>query len=1034
MPPDPLNANDPIDYDYVFTQAAEGKGGLDDPANAPAGLSRYYEYTTIDGKQYQFPWKAVATNQSDQVSIKSTKGDFPTTIGFQLTPEGGESKPLSAQASSTPDKKTLSLLGGYHQQLATLSAYVIQQDTVNDTKTATDIAALKIISYSVLQKKVIIVPVNGATASQSSIETALNNIYAQAITEWEVTVQPYTTEAADIPSLSEGESGAFTQFTPGMKAFNKAYKKAHQIDKDAYYIFLVNGTTGLDGHSDRQGYMPFNRQYGYIFLDNLSDDLGTVIAHELGHGAFKLEHPESEFGTTLMKDNLMHGSTAGTALKKYQWDNIHDPLNNSGWQKDDEESGLGGDPEPLIITHIRIKLQELSGQLGSKLFSVIHCETCEENSGTEIADGATFTEIPKTLLNELEYNNATFKLPSTQLVSIEQIRKGTGICYAFYFSADSQNDLEFELEKLLTTPTDESLIDKKLILLDNENNIGYHCTNQLGDWSKVICSYQNGNDLAQSYIDDLFKHLEECQNEFADLASQYETLTPKQITYIYENDQLLTIDPVSGASIKDISENELEQLIANLKNDALSDDDAVIYKKLAKGYQVYVNFGENIIPKSGYDPTGTAKDDSEKVLEQVLNLKLGAINSLTDKNVQNAPGVFNDGKKISIKETDWWESVSNLVSATNEFIADVEIKAKYWDSGDGEYNKNWMNTPPYLSGAGNGVIEEIKEIPELVFMVANIAVDEPTRTKLWNSLKELDREKIANGLYGMGESYVNTFAEGGDPAWHQGGKTTVQVATIFFGGALKKGAGAVKDNIDEISDALKKKADDVLNEALEIMAELKSKVELDDISWSKFEADFDADIVNLKKFGDNPDLVGNWKYLDDAGVDETLRKNLDALTDPDAALDAIQATQKSKPTWEEIKVLFIRGNDFNKKALTKYKYNEINLSTGKRLDSYIPGKEIVSRKATDLSKIKTSTFENYLKELTSKYKKGITIRSNKYKSGSGAIDGSKLSGEYFLEIPTSNIDFFNASKSLQDLAIKYNVKIKVTIQVLKKQK
>ncbi|MEQ9415327.1 MAG: hypothetical protein RIF39_15945 [Cyclobacteriaceae bacterium] len=77
-----------------------------------------------------------------------------------------------------------------------------------------------------------------------------------------------------------------------------------------------------------------------------------------------------------------------------------------------------------------------------------------------------------------------------------------------------------------------------------------------------------------------------------------------------------------------------------------------------------------------------------------------------------------------------------------------------------------------------------------------------------------------------------------------------------------------------------------------------------------------------------------------------------------------------------------------------------------------------------MSEIQPSTFEGYLKELTTKYKKGKIIRSDKYKTGSEAIDGQPLSGDYYLEIPTSNKAFFESSKTFQDLAKQYDVNIK----------
>ena len=99
-----------------------------------------------------------------------------------------------------------------------------------------------------------------------------------------------------------------------------------------------------------------------------------------------------------------------------------------------------------------------------------------------------------------------------------------------------------------------------------------------------------------------------------------------------------------------------------------------------------------------------------------------------------------------------------------------------------------------------------------------------------------------------------------------------------------------------------------------------------------------------------------------------------------------------------------RGNEFNKKAIDNdwYDYNEIHLENGKRLDSYdLDLGEIVSRKATNLEDIELSTFESYLKEMKSKYHKGIRIRSNKYPD----LDGKKLKGKQILEISEANKNF-----------------------------
>ena len=118
-----------------------------------------------------------------------------------------------------------------------------------------------------------------------------------------------------------------------------------------------------------------------------------------------------------------------------------------------------------------------------------------------------------------------------------------------------------------------------------------------------------------------------------------------------------------------------------------------------------------------------------------------------------------------------------------------------------------------------------------------------------------------------------------------------------------------------------------------------------------------------------------------------------------------------------------RGNEFNRKAEKNnwYKYSEVHLENGKRLDSYDAVKgEIVSRKATDLENIELSTFESYLKEMKNKYSAGIKIRSDKYSD----LDGKILEGKQILEIPESNKNFDKIQDYIDLAKNKYNIEIR----------
>ncbi|HEY9049626.1 MAG TPA: hypothetical protein VIN08_27200, partial [Ohtaekwangia sp.] len=134
-------------------------------------------------------------------------------------------------------------------------------------------------------------------------------------------------------TFDDGESGLLTNYTGDMKKVIKAY--GNLLD-NTYYIFLV--TKPKSGAT--LGYMPRSKQAGFIFVDKLnSTTVVNTLAHEIGHGAFNLQHTFKEYPSLAQgsTDNLMDYAN-GTALYKYQWDYIHDPQKVIGLFEDDEDA------------------------------------------------------------------------------------------------------------------------------------------------------------------------------------------------------------------------------------------------------------------------------------------------------------------------------------------------------------------------------------------------------------------------------------------------------------------------------------------------------------------------------------------------------------------------------------------------------------------------------------------------------------------------------------------------------------------------
>ncbi|PPG74786.1 T7SS effector LXG polymorphic toxin [Rathayibacter rathayi] len=85
------------------------------------------------------------------------------------------------------------------------------------------------------------------------------------------------------------------------------------------------------------------------------------------------------------------------------------------------------------------------------------------------------------------------------------------------------------------------------------------------------------------------------------------------------------------------------------------------------------------------------------------------------------------------------------------------------------------------------------------------------------------------------------------------------------------------------------------------------------------------------------------------------------------------------------------GQQFNYQNHHRYPVNELQLGNNKVLDSYIPGKEIVSRKNTQFADIRLETGQQYIDEMLNKYPPGAPIKS-----------GGLLDGDLILEVPVQN--------------------------------
>lgn len=323
--PDVASSEAEIDFEVEFSAHPAQLFGFDDGKELPAGT---HEEVTVQNKTYRVPWKSVEAGAEDRVMATAVgKSDFPGTVGFR------NSAGLVPSRSYDQGQKEIFVKGKEEGAAEAISAYSV---VAGDSAKEIEVGRINVASYARLSNKLILVPVNDAAIPDAGeIEAEVNRIYAQAVADWTIEIAPaFQIEEPYITGLDSAESDWISGFNEKMKRFNRAYQWEKHIEDDAYYLFLIPGSG-----SARAGFMPFRRRFGYIFTENTSD-FARTIAHELGHGAFRLAH-------TFEKFDLRRGATAnlmdyggGTELAKYQWDEVHDPQRMIGWLKDDDESGM----------------------------------------------------------------------------------------------------------------------------------------------------------------------------------------------------------------------------------------------------------------------------------------------------------------------------------------------------------------------------------------------------------------------------------------------------------------------------------------------------------------------------------------------------------------------------------------------------------------------------------------------------------------------------------------------------------------------
>lgn len=299
---------------------------------------KVYEHLNGGNKKpYHVPWKLLPAGESDVVKAKIElidKNFDPEKVIFS-TPQGTTFKSVYDSKSKT---YTLSLAAGQDNDVQEI--YALNKLSNDNYQT---LGKLNVITYKKQSPKLVIVNINNYTIDKQSLKAELDNIYLPVGVNWQVSSDAFSYEN-DKDNFLNTESSLLQSYTEPMKKLQAAYAAAKGgIDKSTCYIFVLN-YSGTEKNRNTAGFMPRGKQFGYIFLSNLkASEVNNAVAHELGHGLWKLRHTFDEsYGKTAQAtqgttNNLMDYN-GGMALAKWQWDMMSAPAIFDGVFDSDEEA------------------------------------------------------------------------------------------------------------------------------------------------------------------------------------------------------------------------------------------------------------------------------------------------------------------------------------------------------------------------------------------------------------------------------------------------------------------------------------------------------------------------------------------------------------------------------------------------------------------------------------------------------------------------------------------------------------------------
>jgi len=294
-------------------------------------------YQTLK-ENYQVPWTLVPTGQMREIKAKISKalsGYQPSDVKFVCT----DNVILESKYNESDKTYTIPVFGGDERTSQGVYAVVPEQPNNPNNRNHMTLGKILLAHYTEKTLDVVIVPVNRTdveTRHATSLQDELNKIYNPIGVKVNVEVQEEFKVSTTDLDLSKGlnvdDTKKWERETEEMRTLQRLYAQSGRTLKSGTVYLFALEKANVKGV---QGDMPRDKRNGYIFGDEINN--ARLIAHELGHGAFTLEHTFNYGVAEKSTDNLMDYST-GSFLTCWQWYIAHNQRFVWSFMENDEDA------------------------------------------------------------------------------------------------------------------------------------------------------------------------------------------------------------------------------------------------------------------------------------------------------------------------------------------------------------------------------------------------------------------------------------------------------------------------------------------------------------------------------------------------------------------------------------------------------------------------------------------------------------------------------------------------------------------------